>query len=348
MRWAEYLFLFIGLIALDYYIWISLDSTFYQAYESWSFDRQVKGLPTSVPKFLAAELGLTSAEADRAGTADRTAAGEAGNAGDTLPGDTRTEPAAPASSQTAKSDQPRGGAGVSKNGEPLNLIGRILVPRLQLSAMVREGVGDETLRRAVGHIPSTALPGQVGNVALAGHRDTFFRKLRDIRKTDKIVVSTLNGNYDYEVQSLKIVTPRDVSVLRALPGEQVLTLVTCYPFNYVGSAPKAVYCPSRSRSTPQWKIPTCSRGSSQALKPAETALLGGQSDDVKPEMFDGSNDSHELLQIHRLSNIAVGVEIIGVGQVLLRVRSGQHHHRNAAEVRVVLHLFENLATTFSG
>lgn len=236
IRWTEYLFLFIGLIALDYYIWVSLDSTFYQAYESWSFDRQVKGLPVSVPKFLATELGLSSAEPDETGNADRAAATESASATDTLPGDVRTE--SPSPSQTAKLDA-AGRAGSSSNtAEPLTLIGRILVPRLQLSAMVREGVEDETLRRAVGHIPSTALPGQVGNVALAGHRDTFFRKLRDIRKTDKIVVSTLKGNYDYEVESLKIVNPKDVSVLRALPGEQVLTLVTCFPFNYVGSAPK--------------------------------------------------------------------------------------------------------------
>ena len=236
IRWAEYLFLFIGLIALDYYIWVSLDSTFYQAYESWSFDRQVKGLPVSVPKFLAAELGFSSIEPEASGAADRTAATDSASAIVTLPGDTRTEPQS--SSQTANLDRVGRADSTRIPAEPLTVIGRILVPRLQLSAMVREGVGDETLRRAVGHIPSTALPGQVGNVALAGHRDTFFRKLRDIRKTDKIVVSTLQGNYDYQVESVKIVTPRDVSVLRAIPGEQVLTLVTCFPFNYVGAAPK--------------------------------------------------------------------------------------------------------------
>ncbi|MDQ2947981.1 MAG: class D sortase [Acidobacteriota bacterium] len=229
IRWAEYLFLFIGLIALDCYIWVSLDSTFYQAYESWSFDRQVKGLPVSIPKFVAAEFGLNVADSDTSGAADRRADTDAASATDTLPGDTtRTEP----QSRPSRS-------GTSPNpAAPLGVIGRILVPRLQLSAMVREGVEDDTLRRAVGHIPSTALPGQVGNVGLAGHRDTFFRKLRDIRKTDKIVVSTLKGNYDYEVESMKIVAPRDVSVLQAMPGEQVLTLVTCYPFNYVGAAPK--------------------------------------------------------------------------------------------------------------
>ena len=217
IRWAEYLFLFIGLIALDCYIWVSLDTTVYQAYESWSFDRQVKGLPVSFSKFLASELGISSYEEPAAAI---TAADGTVPSG-TLPGD--------AAVGSAERTTPIEGESV---------IGRILVPRLNLSAMVREGVADDTLRRAVGHIPSTALPGEVGNVALAGHRDTFFRKLRDIRKTDKIVLSTLKGNYDYLVESTRIVTPQDVSVLGTVPGEQVLTLVTCYPFNYIGSAPK--------------------------------------------------------------------------------------------------------------
>ena len=236
IRWAEYLFLFIGLIALDCYIWVSLDSTFYQAYESWSFDRQVKGLPVSIPKFLGAEFGLSAADSDTSGAADRRAETDSASATDTLPGDTGTQPSP--QSQTAKLNRQAQDGASPNPAAPLGLIGRIQVPRLQLSAMVREGVEDDTLRRAVGHIPSTALPGQLGNVGLAGHRDTFFRKLRDIRKADKIVVSTLKGNYDYEVESLKIVAPKDVSVLRALPGEQVLTLVTCFPFNYVGAAPK--------------------------------------------------------------------------------------------------------------
>ena len=224
IRWIEYLFLFIGLIALDCYIWVSLDTTFYQAYESWSFDRQVKGLTVSFWKFLAAELGVSSPEFADSATADVTVP-----SGSTLPGDAATQPPSQGVTGSAERAAPVEGESV---------IGRILVPRLNLSAMVREGVGDETLRRAVGHIPSSALPGQVGNVALAGHRDTFFRKLRDIRTTDKIVLSTLKGNYDYLVESTRIVTPQDVSVLRAIPGEQVLTLVTCFPFNYVGSAPK--------------------------------------------------------------------------------------------------------------
>jgi sortase A len=103
--------------------------------------------------------------------------------------------------------------------------------------MVREGAGEGTLRTAVGHIPGTALPGAAGNVALAGHRDTFFRALRNIRKNDSIDVQTGHGTYRYLVESTEIVGPRDVAVLKASGGE-TLTLVTCYPFYYVGSAPK--------------------------------------------------------------------------------------------------------------
>ena len=118
-----------------------------------------------------------------------------------------------------------------------SVIGRLEIPRLNLSVMVREGADERTLSRAVGHIPGTALPGKLGNVGLAGHRDTFFRELRNIREDDAIEFETTHGKYRYIVKSTSIVTPRDVSVLRASGGEN-LTLVTCYPFYYVGSAPK--------------------------------------------------------------------------------------------------------------
>jgi sortase A len=117
------------------------------------------------------------------------------------------------------------------------LIGRIEIPRVLLSVVVVEGVDKTTLRRAVGHIPGTALPGEAGNVGLAGHRDTFFRLLKDVKIKDEIQISTLKGNFKYEVVSLRIVDPDNVGVL-APSGENVLTLVTCYPFYFVGPAPK--------------------------------------------------------------------------------------------------------------
>jgi sortase A len=116
------------------------------------------------------------------------------------------------------------------------LIGRIEIPRLQLSAIVIEGDDSKTLRRAVGHIVGSPLPGQGGNVALTGHRDTFFRPLRNIRRYDSIVVTTLQGEYHYRVVSTRVVSPREVAVLDP-SGDERLTLVTCYPFYFVGSAP---------------------------------------------------------------------------------------------------------------
>lgn len=117
------------------------------------------------------------------------------------------------------------------------LIGRIEIPRLHLSAIVIEGIDRTTLRRGVGHIPGTALPGEGGNVGLSAHRDTFFRPLKDLKVKDEIEFSTLKGDYRYEVESLRVVEPSDVGVL-APSTENRLTLVTCYPFFYIGAAPK--------------------------------------------------------------------------------------------------------------
>lgn len=119
---------------------------------------------------------------------------------------------------------------------PDGLIGRLDIRHLDLSVVVFEGTAHKTLRRAVGHIGGTALPGQAGNVGIAGHRDTFFRPLRNIQPDDLITLTTLGGEYHYRVVSTRIVSPDDVAVLNS-DGEEVLTLVTCYPFYFVGPAP---------------------------------------------------------------------------------------------------------------
>ena len=116
-------------------------------------------------------------------------------------------------------------------------VGRIEIPRLGVSAVIRAGSDARTLRLAVGYIPGTSLPGDAGNVGLAGHRDTFFRKLRDINPDDEIRVTTKEGVFHYYVQRTTIVMPQDVWVLDRT-SYPALTLVTCYPFNYIGSAPK--------------------------------------------------------------------------------------------------------------
>jgi sortase A len=117
------------------------------------------------------------------------------------------------------------------------LIGRLGIERLGVSVIVIEGSSPSILRRAAGHIEGTALPGQPGNVGISAHRDTFFRPLRNIRENDVITLTTPTGEYRYRVVSTQVVNPRDIAVLS--PGRgQVLTLVTCYPFYFVGPAPK--------------------------------------------------------------------------------------------------------------
>ncbi|MFY9822415.1 MAG: class D sortase [Thermoanaerobaculia bacterium] len=118
-----------------------------------------------------------------------------------------------------------------------SLFGRIAIPRLDVSTIVLEGVDGTTLRRGAGHIPETALPGDHGNVGIAAHRDSFFRALKDIRKNDIVRLETLEGTFRYKVDWTRIVTPDETSVLD-YTGDPALTLVTCYPFYYVGSAPQ--------------------------------------------------------------------------------------------------------------
>ena len=116
-------------------------------------------------------------------------------------------------------------------------IGRLEVPRLALSVVVLEGDDPKTLRRGAGRIPGTARPGQPGNLAIAGHRDTFFRLLRGIRTDDVIRFTTPSGHFIYQVRSVRVVAPGQTEVLASTP-QQTLTLITCYPFLYVGHAPE--------------------------------------------------------------------------------------------------------------
>lgn len=120
---------------------------------------------------------------------------------------------------------------------PPGWVGRIEIPRLALAANILEGTDDNTLRKAIGHITGTALPGQPGNTALSAHRDTIFRPLRNIQARDEITITTPSGAFSYRVISTRIVAPTDVSVLKPGPRDS-LTLVTCYPFYFIGPAPK--------------------------------------------------------------------------------------------------------------
>jgi sortase A len=128
-------------------------------------------------------------------------------------------------------------AGVPSYPSTGSAVALLAIPRLGLSSVVVEGAEERELRLGPGHIPGTSLPGNGGNVAVAGHRDTFFRPLRLIRRDDTITVTTHDRDYQYKVVSMEIVRPDEVQVLRPV-GHETLTLVTCYPFDFVGPAPK--------------------------------------------------------------------------------------------------------------
>ncbi len=117
------------------------------------------------------------------------------------------------------------------------LVGMLDVPRLQLSTPVIEGDDDRTLKRSVGHLPDTPMPWEAGNSAMAGHRDGLFRPLKDVRVGDEIRFRTTKDEFRYRVTKTAIVDPDDLSVLER-QSETSLTLITCYPFYYVGSAPQ--------------------------------------------------------------------------------------------------------------
>jgi len=197
-RWTRHFFLMVGVLALGYIAFVMLDTGLFQAYENWRFERALKE----------ARVAKSSAPPSRPPQALVIVDPE-------LVRLERLRVAGP-------------------EGSPL---GRIEISTLGLGAMVLEGVEPRTLRRAVGHIPGTALPGQLGNVAIAGHRDTFFRSLRDIQEDAEITLTTLQGSYRYRVDSTTVVEPDAIEVLADSP-DATLTLVTCYPFDFIGPAPK--------------------------------------------------------------------------------------------------------------
>lgn len=137
--------------------------------------------------------------------------------------------------QATKSDEPTERRPAIHRGD---VIGRLDIPRLRLSVAVLQGTSSRVLRVGAGHIESTPLPGEPGNSGVAGHRDTFFRSLKDIHKHDEIQIQTAMGLLHYEVDWVKVVSADDTSVLQSSGDTSTLTLVTCYPFYLVGPAPK--------------------------------------------------------------------------------------------------------------
>ncbi len=118
-----------------------------------------------------------------------------------------------------------------------DVVGKLEIPRLRLSTVVFEGADNSVLARGAGHLPGSALPGDRGNTVFAAHRDTFFAPLRRIRMGDVVRVETPGKTSDYVVESARVVEPDEVDVLRPT-SEAALTLITCYPFRYIGPAPE--------------------------------------------------------------------------------------------------------------
>jgi len=211
-RFVEACLLLAGVAAVDVYLWANFRTAVYQNWDNWVFERKVSGQPVSLGQYL------------------RDKEIEAFN---TVAGWLCIHPATVESVRNTRPAPPLPAAPHVANGD---LLGRIAIPRLHVDAMVREGADKHTLELAAGHIPGTALPGQPGNVGVAAHRDTLFRGLRNVTKNDQVLFETLGGTYIYKVESTGIVTPKDVGVLS--PGKYPeMTLVTCYPFYYIGSAP---------------------------------------------------------------------------------------------------------------
>ena len=221
----EHLLLALGVAGITAWLWSLAAGAVFQDWENWLFDRETHGESATVSAYLGGKaMGVAGQVRGWLGLP------EAATHQSERP---RSQPAEPAPAIPDK-----------------GLIGRLALPRLGLRAMVLEGTGEDTLSLALGHIPGTAFPWQNGNVGVAGHRDTLFRSLRDVRKGDVIEFDTLHGNYVYQVEGTEIVGPREVSVLRPGPSPE-LTLVTCYPFAYVGPAPERFIVMARPITTAQ-------------------------------------------------------------------------------------------------
>ena len=153
-------------------------------------------------------------------------------------------------------------------------IARLEIPRLGLDVVVAEGSASTVLRRAVGHLEQSAWPGEGGNVVLAGHRDTFFRGLADVREGDVIVLESEAGKQTYEVEWIRIVEPTDVDVL-SQSRHPALTLITCYPFQYVGQAPQRFVVRARGSSASAESTSRSSAGPPVTSNPAAAGPAPG-------------------------------------------------------------------------
>jgi len=238
LRFVRVLLFFIGIGSLAYYAYALSNQYIYQAYENWAFDQKIAGRQVTFTDYVRKRTPFKFLTGGRASSPELAT----------------SDPAKP------------GGVSPSIPSRPVegSVLGRLQIARLNLSAIVREGVDDKTLSRAVGHLPYTALPGQTGNFALAAHRDTLFRALKDIQKDDRVTLQSSDGTYVYEVISTEIVKPSDLSVVQPEGSNKFLTMITCYPFYYVGSAPKRFIVRARLVESVQHSEGVSTGGSTQS------------------------------------------------------------------------------------
>lgn len=197
--WVRRVLLLLGLAGIGLYGYSVAEESIYQAYANWAFEQEIAGHEVTFWDYLGRLTGL----------------------GRALPVE-----------QSPKTG-PEG-----HRPSPGEMLGKVMIPRLNMSVSVLEGVDDATLRRSAGHVPTTALPGEIGNFSIAAHRDALFRPLKDIQVGDEVQFETAQKNLVFRVVSTRIVKPTDVSVLAPEGDARLLTMITCYPFYYLGSAPK--------------------------------------------------------------------------------------------------------------
>lgn len=201
LKWAADLLILAGAAALLVYAWARLDGTYYQYSQQLQFESESEAAGTG--RGIEEEIAVPAARPQSQPNPRL-----------------RLLPSLPSLMQR----------------DPL-LIGKLEVPRLGLSVMVREGVDEETLRRAAGHVPSTALPGQPGNLVILAHRDTYFRGLHDLQRGDAVTVTTLRGRFTYQIESIEVVDPEGIR-LEQPASASIATFITCFPFKYIGPAPQ--------------------------------------------------------------------------------------------------------------
>jgi sortase A len=192
------------------------DAFFFQAYNAWRFERMTKE-----------DRRQTTFSAD---TNIRAAPKTADNERNSVSPETPTDFSDWAPTRIRSYVK-------SLSRQPESIIGKLQIPELDVSVMVLEGTDGWTLNRGVGHIENTALPGEKGNVGISGHRDGYFRRLGQVKAGDEIYLITPEKRFTYQVASTDIVDPTYTEVL-APSAEPMLTLVTCFPFYYLGDAPQ--------------------------------------------------------------------------------------------------------------